>query len=48
VSKPDDNLISFTGDKAGNIWRNGEHIFGPDLPEHDVPPCGWLLSWLRW
>jgi hypothetical protein len=37
VSKPDDNLISFTGDKAGNIWRNGEHIFGPDVPEHDVP-----------
>jgi hypothetical protein len=20
--KPDINLISFTGDKAGNIWRN--------------------------
>jgi hypothetical protein len=37
VSKPDDNWISFTGDRAGNVWRNGEHIFGPDVPEHDVP-----------
>lgn len=37
MSKPDDNLISFTGDQAGNIWRNGVHLFGPDVPAHDVP-----------
>lgn len=33
---PDDNLISFNGDQQGNIWRNGCHLFGPDVPEHDV------------
>lgn len=32
----DDNLISFTGDRQGNIWRNGSHLFGPDVPEHNV------------
>jgi hypothetical protein len=37
VSRPDDNLISYTGDVRGNVWRNGEHVFGPDMPEHDVP-----------
>jgi len=29
MSKPDDNFISFTGDAAGNIWRNGALIFTP-------------------
>jgi hypothetical protein len=38
MSKTDDNLISFTGDVRGNVWRNGKHIYGPDVPEHDVPP----------
>lgn len=32
----DDNLISFTGD-GRNIWRNLKHLFGPDVPGHDVP-----------
>jgi hypothetical protein len=35
--RDDDNLVSFTGDERGNVWRNGVHIFGPDVPEHDVP-----------
>lgn len=29
MSKPDVNWISYTGDAAGNIWRNGLHLFGP-------------------
>lgn len=32
----DDNLISFTGDGDGNVWRNGLHLFapGPGMREH--------------
>ncbi len=32
MSKPDKNLISFTGDKEGNIWRNGDIMFTKDTP----------------
>lgn len=41
MSKPDDNLISFTGDAAGNVWRNGVHLFGP--PERDAETGGEAL-----
>jgi hypothetical protein len=31
MSKPDKNLISFSGDETGTIWRNGEWLFGPNF-----------------
>lgn len=35
MSKPDRNLFSFTGDKAGNIWRDGLILFTPDVPRSE-------------
>jgi hypothetical protein len=36
--QPDDNLISYTGDAEGNVWRNGLHLFCP--PERDAETGG--------
>ncbi len=35
MSKPDKNFLSFTGDKGGNIWRNGLILFTPEVPRSE-------------